>query len=227
MFTLGLIALSKLLSPSHAAHSISLYKTYTQWADSEGIKLNGFQGFVSNRFGRIAHLAYIFLQHRDNIERFMNEVVDINSNKFVLAVSAFVDNEWFRLCADLYLNVGELIIFPLMEVLGIDENKKVKRVRSWKIVREFFQAKLPELKHKRDSLSEITGKDKLFRAVLDETIETLERQLAKMDFFKSGEESTGVDEEKLQYAPLTNSGCETEFAKLDNRIKVSGGNALT
>ena len=43
-----------------------------------------------------------------------------------------------------------------MEVLGIDENK---RVRSWKIVREFFQAKLPELKHKRDSLSEITGKD--------------------------------------------------------------------
>ena len=29
--------------------------------------------------------------------------------------------------------------------------------------------------------------------------------------------------EKLQYAPLTNLGCESEFAKFDNRIKVSGG----
>ena len=31
------------------------------------------------------------------------------------------------------------------------------------------------------------------------------------------------DEEKLQYAPLTNLGCESEFAKLDNRVRVAGG----
>ena len=31
--TLGLIALSKLLSPSHASHSISLYNEYKQWLD--------------------------------------------------------------------------------------------------------------------------------------------------------------------------------------------------
>ena len=28
---------------------------------------------------------------------------------------------------------------------------------------------------------------------------------------------------KYKFAPITNLGCESEFAKLDNRIKVTGG----
>ena len=31
-----------------------------------------------------------------------------------------------------------------------------------------------------------------------------------------------VSNPKLDYIPLTNSGCESEFAKLDNRIKITG-----
>ena len=36
--TLGLIAIAKLLSPRHAAHSISLYHEYTQWMGEEEIE---------------------------------------------------------------------------------------------------------------------------------------------------------------------------------------------
>ena len=31
-----------------------------------------------------------------------------------------------------------------------------------------------------------------------------------------------LTEEKMTYAPMANLGCEAEFAKLDNRLKVTG-----
>ena len=44
-----------------------------------------------------------------------------------------------------------------------------------------------------------------------------------MSFFSEGnDDANAIDEEKLKYAPLTNLGCESEFAKLDNRIVMSG-----
>ena len=61
-----LIALSKLLSPSHNKESISLYSHYmkllpddSENSESDTSKLsasllrNGFKGFQSNRFGRL------------------------------------------------------------------------------------------------------------------------------------------------------------------------------
>ena len=56
-------------------------------------------------------------------------------------------------------------------------------------------------------------------------IETLERQLFEMDFFQNSDEAgpANSDVYKLEYAPLTNLGCESEFAKLDVRIVASGG----
>ena len=48
-----------------------------------------------------------------------------------------------------------------------------------------------------------------------------------MTFFQevSGKESQDVqiDTTELMQAPLSNLGCESEFAKLDNRLKISGG----
>ena len=67
-----------------------------------------------------------------------------------------------------------------------------------------------------------TGKERLFAAVLEEVSSTINRQLSEMPFFDEREESL-VDVSKLAYAPLTNLGCESEFAKLDNRIIISGG----
>ena len=67
--TLGQIALYKLLSPSHAAQSISLYSEYTQWMSQKGILHEGFHGFTANRFGRIAEIAKEYTARRDSILR--------------------------------------------------------------------------------------------------------------------------------------------------------------
>ena len=66
-----------------------------------------------------------------------------------------------------------------------------------------------------------SGKEKLYAAVLEEVIDTIQRQLSEMPFFTTDE--ADIDETKLEFAPLTNLGCESEFAKLDNRISMSGG----
>jgi len=57
---LAQIALAKLLSPSHAANSMSLYKEFTAFLTDNDAK-NNFKGFVSNRFGRRGKTASVFL----------------------------------------------------------------------------------------------------------------------------------------------------------------------
>lgn len=57
MHTLGQIAISKLLSPSHAGHSVSLFNEYKSWKDIQGMKHAGFKGFYASRFGRLAEIA--------------------------------------------------------------------------------------------------------------------------------------------------------------------------
>ena len=90
--TLGLIAIAKLLSPSHAQHSVSLYTDFKYWLSENNLECHKFKGFVANRFGRIAELAKEYLSWRKSIQDFFNAVVDINSNKLVLAVSTFIQN---------------------------------------------------------------------------------------------------------------------------------------
>ncbi|ESO85585.1 hypothetical protein LOTGIDRAFT_155073 [Lottia gigantea] len=61
VFTVGLIAIAKLLSPSHSAHSVSLYNQYMEWMTVNDVEnKRSFKGFASNRFGRIAELAKEF-----------------------------------------------------------------------------------------------------------------------------------------------------------------------
>ena len=69
------------------------------------------------------------------------------------------------------------------------------------------------------------GQSRLSGVVLDEVIETLERQLSEMEFFQNSDEAgpANSDVSKLEYAPLTNLGCESEFAKLEARTAASGG----
>jgi hypothetical protein len=113
-----------------------------------------------------------------------------------------------------------------MDLLGIDgRGDSVKHQRNWKGVRSFFQSKLVELKSVKESkLEDDSDENKLYASVLEEALEAVQRQLGQMSYFQSDEQvKTSMDEERLQYAPLTNLGCEGEFAKLDNRISQSGG----
>lgn len=58
---LAQIALAKLLSPSHAANSISLYNEFNAFLKDNDSK-NSFKGFISNRFGRRGKTACVFLE---------------------------------------------------------------------------------------------------------------------------------------------------------------------
>ena len=54
----------------------------------------------------------------------------------------------------------------------------------------------------------------------------MERQLEYVDYYTQDEEDQSVSTlQKLKYAPLTNSGCESQFADLDNSVKKFGGTA--
>ena len=90
-----LIVLAKCLSPSHAALGYSLYEQYQIWRKSEQLPCSSFKGFQHNRFGRTGFLATLFLQQREDLVRFWDEFVDENSNLLVLAIHAYLSNEWF------------------------------------------------------------------------------------------------------------------------------------
>ncbi|KAK6172763.1 hypothetical protein SNE40_016358 [Patella caerulea] len=85
--------------------------------------------------------------------------------------------------------------------------------------------RLNQLSKWRDDFSKTTtGKGQLIGRVLGEAIRTVKRQLLEMDYFKpSANEEDDIDERKLQFAPLTNLGCESEFAGLSNCIRTTGG----
>ncbi|ESO93019.1 hypothetical protein LOTGIDRAFT_162043 [Lottia gigantea] len=196
--------------------------------EENGIEQSGFKGFVSNRFGRIVELAKLYLQNEDNIKQFFNAVVDGHSYKLVLAVSTFIDNAWFKCCTEVYSAIGDLLIFPLMDLIGIDGRKDDARRRSWEQVRVFFQSQLQSLELHQKNLSRAeTGKGRLIGAVINEIIEMLQRQLYEMDFLKPKAEANELllipDLDKLKYAPLTNLRCESQLGKFDNRIRFAGG----
>ena len=67
---LGLIALAKALSPSHAALSYSLYLVYKRWREDNGLGVSkGFKGFKSNRFGRVPYIAKKFCEEKGDLIR--------------------------------------------------------------------------------------------------------------------------------------------------------------
>ena len=91
------------------------------------MKKDSFGGFVSNIFGRIAEIAQKFLSHHQSILDFFQSVVDENSNKLVLIVSTYIQSHWFLCYTEVYSEIGNMIIFPLMDILGIEKAKDVKR----------------------------------------------------------------------------------------------------
>ena len=100
---------------------------------------SNFKGFVSNRFGRIAELSKIHINQKGYIQKFFEEVVDINSNNLVLAVATYIQNDWFTQCSGIYAEIGDMIIFPLMLFLGIDEDNSIENEkRNWEGIKKVF-----------------------------------------------------------------------------------------
>ena len=97
--------------------------------------------------------------------------------------------------------------------------------RTWEGVKNFFQAKVAEIKEIRDKTNNNASLDKLVSKCAEKVVEALERQISKVLFFRTDDEAKIDDETKakLAYAPLTNSGCESRMAQLDVRVKFCGG----
>ena len=79
-----------------------------------------------------------------------------------------------------------------------------------------FRAQNASLKDLKEAklTGNCTGLEKLEATVIEGVIETIQRQLSKVSSVST---DSGVDVDALQQAPLTNLGCESEFAKFDNR----------
>lgn len=87
--------MTKLLSPSHNNHAVSLHSEFCRWCEVYGKELDSFNGFRSNRIGRIADLANQLLKLKDIVMEFFDSVIDETTNKLVLAVYTFINNNWY------------------------------------------------------------------------------------------------------------------------------------
>ena len=54
-------------------------------------------------------------------------------------------------------------------------------------------------------------------------MDTIERQCNQVSYLRNDETLDKEKKQLLKQAPLTNLGCESEFAKFDNRVKATGG----
>ena len=119
---LGLNAFSTLVSPSKSQESVNIYKRFIVnislddehplFEKAKQVLSKPFLGFSSNRFGRLAELSTLFLDHRPLLFAFFDKVVDENQNKLQLACSCYLKSEWFRVCCEIINYLDNL--FPLI-----------------------------------------------------------------------------------------------------------------
>ena len=119
----------------------------------------------------------------------------------------------------------------LKAALGIDNERKNKSdYRSWAGLKKLFQNKLVELVKLTVRHPGMTVREHLPVSAAGNIKVALERQLKYVDFYKQdGDEEIDLPAsviDKLKDAPLTNSGCESQFADLDNSVKKFGGHCL-
>ena len=189
----------------------------------------GFLGFSSNRFGRTLDLAETFVQHRSMIQKFYDEQVDQNQNKLFLACYAYLQSRWFNLCCDLGARLNKTVVIPLKAALGIDSYKHSKSDRrSWSGMKQTFVDINSNLSKSSIQTPEMSGSELLEAEICAKVQSSVKHQLDYMQFYKDDTEEGGLTEatlRKMEEAPLTNSGCESNFAQLDLECRrVGGGN---
>ena len=83
-----------------------------------------FLGFDSNRFGRLAALSSLYLEHLPLLIAFFDQIIDENQNKLFLACFSYLTSEWFKLCCQVVSEMNKILVQPLMLALGVDKYKK-------------------------------------------------------------------------------------------------------
>ena len=147
------------------------------------------------------------------------------TNKLVLACYTYLESDWFTLCCSVASDIDKIITQPMKAAICIDDNKmKRSEFRSWSGLKILFEQKLAELEKLSHRHSEMTSKEHLLASAAGNIRLAMERQLKYVDFYNQDEVAVSVSDQ-LSGAPLTNSGCESQFAELDNSVKKFGGTA--
>ena len=180
-----------------------------------------FLGFDSNRFGRLADLSTLFLEHLPLLIDFFDHVIDENQNKLHLACFCYLKSEWFKLCCQIINELNEILVQPLQLALGIDKYKKKRSEhRSWHGLKELS----PDLLRKLDDASDSkSGIDEMKKKVFSEVKVAVERQIATVKFYSEPENMSEEKRIKIGYTPLTNSGCESNLGDLTYDVTRSAG----
>ena len=104
---------------------------------SKELLKNNFNGFKSNRFGRIGELSNYVMIHKPVLAVFFDKQVDEHANKLVLAVFSYLKSQWFILCCEIASCFYSSVTMRLKRVMGIDEYKNdTQTVHSWMSVKE-------------------------------------------------------------------------------------------
>ena len=93
----------------------------------------------------------------------------------------FIENDWFTDCSEICYKLRSLVIFPLIEFIGIDKAHETKSAdKSGNGVKVFFEHKMQVLKDLKEAKlkGNCTGLEKLEATVIKGVIETAQRQLS-------------------------------------------------
>ena len=234
VWTLGLIAFSKLLASDNSVDTISLHHLYIKFLEDEmndkdsenqecakHLLKNGFTKFVSNRFGRLASLSKIYIQHKNLLEKFFSEAVDEHSNRLWMASYCYLKSEWFYTCCKVATKFHDLLVEPIMRILGIDDYKFQQPgdvPRTWNGVKLLFNQKLHTLQDMHDTTVTSDAESKILKYAALNIKQGIERQLSSVDFFTDDSQTSS-----LENVPLTNSCSESNFGKLNHALNQTAG----
>ena len=222
-----------MISPTKSQESVSVYKEYKKFLvqvaadttnplskEAKNVTSKPILGFNTNRFGRLAELSTLFLEHLPLIIEFFDHAIDENQNKLYLACYCYMKSNWFKICCQVVSELDEVLVQPLKLALGIDEYKKVRSEhRSWYGLKEV----IPELLMKLENVQSVTGAEKMRNKVFSEVKVAVERHFSTVKFYSDPQTMSQEKLMKIGYAPLTNSGGESNFGDLTYDVTRSAG----
>ena len=122
------------------------------------------------------YLVALYLEQHQELLDFWTEYIDEDSNKLLLAVTAYLGSPWFDEGYIIYKTFKDTVIQSLCRILEIDQGKK-KQVGDWTALKLFFCTKTEEIKSH-------AWKNNLEYCCAKKVVEVIECQLSKQPLMK-------------------------------------------
>ena len=100
----------------------------------------------------------LFLIHKEDLKKFLNDVIEETSNRLFLALVCYIHSEWFEIGCRVFSFFGEKLVKSLCEVLGTSQKRED---RNWKGLKAFNEKKIVELNSLVNDTKVTSNYDKL------------------------------------------------------------------